>query len=198
MGRIGWGAHLAAALAAAGLAASAPAASNSFNGKVCSLLGSADVTALDVVDACTPVKTAHAKAATIWGARWGNSSTFVGDPSSCDFNVPSICFLAVQVWKPKSASWYAVFKKEAQTKTDPEDVNSAVPKLGSFARANVSVNGENLFFLVHGYGVVLYLKHRSCSPDPNDPQSNICTVAENLGAIGASMTAAGRKIAKQL
>jgi hypothetical protein len=183
---------------AAGLIASAPAAATSFSGKVCKLVNPVAVTRLDVVDACTPSKTSHTPVATVWAARWGNASHFVGDPTSCDFGAPAICELDVQVWKPKHASWYGVFKKEAKAKMDPEDFAGPVSHLGAFARADVGSTGETLYFLVHGYGVIAFLKHESCSPDPNDPASNICSVDQNLGAIGAKMTHIGRTIAKKL
>jgi hypothetical protein len=185
------GAAVTAGVAAIALAVSAPssAAPAQFKGSVCGLVGKTAIQHVDVVDACTPSKTSHTPVATIWAARWGNSSTFAGDPTSCDFGFPRICLLDVQVWKPAHSSWWTVFKQQAKTKASPNDYSQPVPKLGTFAWADVSADGETLSFIARGYGIVVLLKHRSGAQP---------SAAENLGEIGGPMTLIARTIAARL
>jgi hypothetical protein len=85
--------------------------------------------------------------------------------------------LSIQVWKGKYPGFTAIFKKQAE---------GTQVKIGSFARVDITYGGENMYILAQGYGILVNLNHSAK------------TTAENIGQIGAPMTAIGKAIAKQL
>ena len=156
---------LAAVAAAAAVAAPAVGAPARFTGNVCGLLKAADVKTVEVTAACKPVKTASLPSATIYGGVWSDG------PSVQDNR------LSVQVWAPKYAAFAATFKQESQ----------GIPvKIGLFGRADITNNGENLYILVKGFGLLINLNHWSDSR------------ASNIGEIGPPMAAIAKKIAAQV
>lgn len=165
-----------ALLAAASLGAAAPPArartlaGAAFSGKVCNLLKPSQLALVEVAGVCKPVKTATVpNVATIFGAFWGGAGNIAD---------PKYRRLSVQIWKPANPALFATnFKKQAK---------GTPVKIGSFARADISSGGENLYILIHGYGVTMNLRHVAD------------TTATNIGEIGTPMFNLGKSLTATL
>lgn len=139
-----------------------------FSGNVCALLKPSLLNGVDVVPKCKPTKTATTPGATVYGAYWGGAGNLVD---------PTYHRLSVSVFEPRSALFSKSFKQQAQ---------GTPVKLGTFARADVTYGGENLFILAKGQAVLINLVHQAH------------TSAQNSGEIGAAMFAIGKAIVSKL